>query len=69
MSFTGEKATLVARSGATYALVNPDKSKQDHVADLKKKLAGKSRFTVTGALGADGKTLLLQSFQTTDWKD
>ena len=69
VSFTGEKATLVARSGATYALVNPDKSKQDHVADLKKKLAGKSRFTVTGALGADGKTLLLQSFQTTDWKD
>ena len=69
VSFTGEKATLVARSGSTYALVNPDKTRQDPLGDLKKKLAGKSRFTVSGAIGGDGKTILLQSFQATDWKD
>ena len=69
VSFAGEKATLVARSGSTYALVNPDKSKTDPLGDLKKKLGGKSRFTVTGAIGADGKTIALQSFQTSDWKD
>ena len=69
VSFAGEKATLVARSGSTYALANPDKSKTDHLGDLKKKLGGKSRFTVTGTIGGDGKTILLQSFQATDWKD
>jgi copper chaperone CopZ len=69
VSFAGEKATLVARSGSTYALANPDKSKQDHLGDLKKKLGGKSRFTVSGTIGGDGKTILLQSFQAADWKD
>jgi len=68
VSFAGEKATLVARSGSTYALANAEKSK-DPLGDLKKKLAGKNRFTVTGAVGADGKTILLQSFQAADWKD
>ena len=68
VSFAGEKGTLVARSGSTYALGNADKSK-DSLGELKKKLGGKSRFTVSGALGGDGKTILLQSFQATDWKD
>jgi len=68
VSFAGERATLVARSGATYALVNGEKSKSDPLGDLKKKLGGKNRFTVTGALG-DPKTIALTSFQATDWKD
>ena len=68
VSFSGEKATLVARSGTTYALVNPDKAKGDPLGELKKKLGGKSRFTVTGALSG-GHTLALGSFQATDWKD
>jgi copper chaperone CopZ len=69
VSFAGEKATLVARSGSTYALVNADRSKTDHLGDLKRKMGTKARFHVTGTIGADGKTVALQSFQTTDWKD
>jgi len=65
---SGDKVTLVARSGATYALVSPEKSR-DPVADLRKKLGAKARFQVTGALGADGKTITLQTFQAADWKD
>ena len=68
VSFAGEKGTLVARSGSTYALVNGEKSKADPLGDLKKKLGGKNRFTVTGALG-DPKTIALASFQAADWKD
>jgi hypothetical protein len=65
---SGDKVTLVARSGATFALVNPEKSR-DHVGDLRKKLGAKARFHVTGLLAADGKTISIQSFQATDWKD
>lgn len=68
VGFAGEKATLVARSGATYALVNPEKGKGDPLGDLKKKLGGKNRFTVTGAMG-DAKTIAVASFQAADWKD
>ena len=68
VSFAGDKATLVARSGVTYALVNPDKSKTDAVGDLKKKLGGKNRFQVTGTLEG-GKSIHLSSFQAADWKD
>ena len=61
---SGEKLTLVAKSsGATLALAG------DKVADLKKALAGKNRFRLTGSLAAGGKTLTLESFQAADWKD
>ncbi|HLF95373.1 MAG TPA: hypothetical protein VJB14_18035 [Planctomycetota bacterium] len=68
VGFAGDKATLVARSGATYALVNPEKGKGDPLGDLKKKLGGKNRFTVTGTRG-DAKTIAITSFQAADWKD
>ncbi len=68
VGFTGDKATLVARSGATYALVNPEKGKGDPLGELKKKLGGKNRFTVTGTMG-DAKSIALASFQAADWKD
>jgi hypothetical protein len=59
---SGEKATLVAKgSGATLQLAG------DKVADLKKKLGGKNRFQVSGAL--TGKSLQLESFQPAEWKD
>jgi copper chaperone CopZ len=62
VSCTGDKATLVAKgSGATLALAG------DKIADLKKKLGGKNRFQVSGAL--NGKSLQLESFQTAEWKD
>lgn len=62
VSFTGEKATLVAKgSGATLSLAG------DKVAELKKKLGGKNRFQVSGAHA--GKSLTLDSFQPADWKD
>jgi len=62
VSCSGDKATLVAKgSGATLALAG------DKIADLKKKLGGKNRFQVSGAL--NGKSLQLESFQTAEWKD
>jgi len=62
VSFSGDKATLVAKgSGATLSLTG------DKVADLKKKSGGKNRFQVTGGLA--GKSLALESFQAADWKD
>ncbi|MBI3854776.1 MAG: heavy-metal-associated domain-containing protein [Planctomycetes bacterium] len=62
VSFSGDKATLVAKgSGATLSLAG------DKLADLKKKLGGKNRFQVTGSLA--GKSLSLESFQAADWKD
>ena len=62
VSCTGDKATLVAKgSGATLALTG------EKIADLKKKLGGKNRFQVTGAL--NGKSLQLDAFQTAEWKD
>lgn len=62
VSFSGDKATLVAKgSGATLSLAG------DKLADLKKKLGGKNRFQVTG--GLTGKALSIDSFQTTDWKE
>jgi hypothetical protein len=62
VSFTGDKATLVAKgSGTTLSLTG------DKVADLKKKAGGKNRFQVTG--GFAGKSLSLDSFQAADWKD
>jgi copper chaperone CopZ len=66
VSFTGDKATLVTRTGATYALAN-DKSR-DSIGDLKKKLGGKNRFQITGQL-VPGGTLHVTAFQATDWKD
>lgn len=62
VSCTGDKATLVAKgSGTTLALTG------DRIADLKKKLGGKNRFQLSGALA--GKALQLESFQTAEWKD
>jgi hypothetical protein len=62
VSCTGDKATLVAKgSGTTLALTG------DKIADLKKKLGGKNRFQLSGALA--GKSLQLESFQTAEWKD
>jgi len=62
VSCTGDKATLVAKgSGMTLQLTG------DKLADLKKKIGGKNRFQVTGAL--TGKSLQLESFQPADWKD
>jgi hypothetical protein len=62
VSFSGDKATLVAKgSGCTLALAG------DKLADLKKKLGGKNRFQVNGTLA--GKSLSLESFQPADWKD
>lgn len=63
ISVSGEKATLVAKgSGATLSLTGAEK-----VAELRKKLGGKNRFQVTGALA--GRTLALESFQSAEWKD
>ena len=62
VSFTGDKATLVAKgSGATLSLTG------NKVGDLKKNAGGKNRFQVTGGLA--GKSLALESFQAADWKD
>ena len=62
VSFSGDKATLVAKgSGATLSITG------DKLGDLKKKLGGKNRFQLTGALA--GKSLALESFQTAEWKD
>ncbi|HLY73865.1 MAG TPA: heavy metal-associated domain-containing protein [Planctomycetota bacterium] len=62
VSCTGDKATLVAKgSGATLQLAG------DKLAELRKKLGGKNRFQVTGALS--GKSLQLESFQPAEWKD
>jgi hypothetical protein len=63
ISFSGEKATLVAKgSGATLPLGGAEK-----LAELKKKIGGKNRFQVSGNLV--GKSLQLESFQAADWKD
>jgi hypothetical protein len=62
VSFSGDKATLVAKgSGATISITG------EKLGELKKKLGGKNRFQVTGAL--TGKSLVLESFQAADWKD
>jgi len=62
VTFTGDKATLVARgSGCTLSLAG------GKLAELKKKLAGKHRFLVSGALA--GKSLQLETFQPSEWKD
>jgi len=62
VSFSGEKATLVAKgSGATISITG------EKLGELKKKLGGKNRFQVTGAL--TGKSLSLESFQPAEWKD
>ena len=62
VSFSGDKATLVAKgSGATLSITG------EKLGDLKKKLGGKNRFQLTGALA--GKSLALESFQTAEWKD
>jgi copper chaperone CopZ len=62
VSFSGDKATLVAKgSGATLSITG------DKLGDLKKKLGGKNRFQLTGALA--GKSIALESFQTAEWKD
>lgn len=69
VSFAGDKATLSAKgSGQTLALVNPEKPKDDRLAELKKQLGGKNRFQVTGALVA-GKGIGVESFQPAEWKD
>jgi hypothetical protein len=63
ISFSGDKATLVAKgSGTTLSLAGGEK-----LAELKKKIGGKNRFQVTG--GLNGKSLQLESFQAADWKD
>lgn len=64
VSVAGDKATFVARSGATYSLANGEK---DVLAELKKKLGGKNRFQVTGTLA--GGQIHLSAFQPADWKD
>jgi hypothetical protein len=62
VSFSGDKATLVAKgSGATLSLTG------DKLAELKKKIGGKNRFQITGTLA--GKSLALESFQAAEWKD
>jgi len=62
VNFSGDKATLVAKgSGATLALTG------DKLADLKKKIGGKNRFQVGGALA--GKSLQVDAFQPAEWKD
>jgi copper chaperone CopZ len=62
VNFSGDKATLVAKgSGCTLSLAG------DKLAELKKKVGGKNRFQVTGALA--GKSLQVDSFQATEWKD
>lgn len=62
VSFSGEKATLVAKgSGATLALCG------EKLVELRKKGGGKNRFQVSGAL--TGRSLMLESFQSAEWKD
>jgi copper chaperone CopZ len=62
VNFSDDKATLVARgSGCTLSLAG------GKLADLKKKLAGKHRFQVSGALS--GKSLQVETFQPAEWKD
>ena len=53
---------MVAKgSGATLQLAG------EKLGELRKKLGGKNRFQVSGALA--GKSLQLESFQTAEWKD
>jgi hypothetical protein len=62
VSFSGDKATLVAKgSGCTLALAG------GKIVDLKKQLGGKNRFQVTGTLA--GRALSVESFQPAEWKD
>jgi copper chaperone CopZ len=62
VSCSGEKATLVAKgSGATLQLTG------EKLGELRKKLGGKNRFQVSGALL--GKSVQLESFQPAEWKD
>ena len=68
-SFSGEKATLVARSGSVYPLLNGARSKADPLGELKKNLGAKGRFRVQGTIGAGGRTIALETFEPTDWKD
>ena len=62
VTLSGDKATSVAKGSGTTLQLTGDK-----VAELRKKLGGKNRFQVTGALA--GKSLQLESFQTAEWKD
>lgn len=62
VTLNGEKATLVAKTSGTTLQLTGDK-----VAELRKKLGGKNRFQVSGALL--GKSLQLESFQPAEWKD
>ncbi len=64
VSFSGDKATLVAKgSGTTFALSGGEK-----VGELKKQAGGKSnKFHVSGTLA--GKALVVESFQLVEWKD
>lgn len=65
VSASGEKLTLVAKgSGAVLAIGGP----AERLAELKKALAGRSRFRLEGAL-AGPKSLLLASFRPSDWKE
>lgn len=70
VSFSEKKATLVAKgSGEALALVNPEKPKpEDRLEELRRKLDGKNRFLIRGTL-AGAKTVVLGSFEPTDWKD
>jgi len=62
VSFSGEKATLVAKgSGTAFALSG------EKLGELRKKIGGKNRFQVTGSVS--GRSLVIESFQTAEWKD
>ena len=69
VSFKGGAASLVAKgSGVTLALADPKGPKAvKQLAKLKKLLAGKNRFIITGKL-EKGKKLIISAFQKTDWK-
>lgn len=70
VSFSEKKATLVAKgSGEALALVNPEKpEREDRLEELRRKLGGKNRFLIRGALSG-AKTVVLASFEPADWKD
>lgn len=70
VSFSGDKATLAAKgSGQALALANPSSPKgEDRLGELRRRLGGKNRFRVSGTL-VGGKTIVLESFEATDWKD
>src|SRR5579862_223220 len=59
---SGERAILVAKGSGTTLQIAGEK-----LGELKKKLGGKNRFQVSGAL--TGKSLQLESFQPAEWKD